>query len=419
MPEVFTSTWDAQGRAGPPADTTAAAVAVPQPTEQALRYHRGNTGLWAADTLLGFAVPAALLLTGFSARLRQLAARLGRGRWLPTVALYGALFSTVMSIAYLPLAWYVGFLRQHAYNLSNQSAGQWLGDWAKGVMVGAVVSALTLWVPYLLLRVSPRRWWLWSGLATVPLGVLALLVGPVWIAPLFDDFGPMHDRALEARLLVVAQRAGIEGSRVYEVNKSEDTKLVNAYVTGIGGTKRIVLWDTMLERLEPDEIVFVLAHEMGHFVLHHTLAVILGAALLATLSLFAVHRVAGRLIGRHARRFGFDRVSDVASLPLLVLVGGVVSFLVMPAALAYSRWQEHEADRFALELTRDNHAGAMVFVRLQQENLGVPRPGLLYTLWRGSHPSFGSRVEFANSYRPWDEGRALKYQRLFRVESGR
>ena len=412
MPEVFTPAWAAQGRTDR-ADTSAA-VAVPEPTAQALRYHRGNTALWAVDTVLGLALPAALLLTGFSARLRGLAARLGRGRWLATVALYGVLFTAVMSLGYLPFAWYAGFVREHDYGLSNQSAGRWLGDWAKGVMVGAVVSALVLWIPYLLLRASPRRWWLWTGLASVPLGFLALLVGPVWIAPLFDDFGPMRDRDLETRILAVAERAGIEESRVFEVNKSDDTRLVNAYVTGIGGTKRIVLWDTILQRLEPDEVVFVMAHEIGHFVLHHTLAVILGSALLATLSLFAVHRVAGRLIRRYAGRFGFDRLSDVASLPLLLLVGGVVSFLVTPAVLAYSRWQEHEADRFALELTRDNHAGAMVFVRLQQENLGVPRPGLLYALWRGSHPSLASRVEFANAYRPWAEGRASRYEARFR-----
>ena len=332
MPEVFTFTWAAQGRTDR-ADTSAA-VAVPEPTAQALRYHRGNTALWAVDTVLGLALPAALLLTGFSARLRALAARLGRGRWLATVALYGVLFTAVMSLGYLPFAWYAGFVREHAYGLSNQSAGRWLGDWAKGVMVGAVVSALVLWIPYLLLRASPRRWWLWTGLASVPLGFLALLVGPVWIAPLFDDFGPMRDRDLEARILAVAERAGIEESRVFEVNKSADTRLVNAYVTGIGGTKRIVLWDTILQRLEPDQVVFVMAHEMGHFVLHHTLAVILGSALLATLSLFAVHRVAGRLIGRYARRFGFDRLSDVASLPLLMLVGGVVSFLVTQGVLA-------------------------------------------------------------------------------------
>jgi Zn-dependent protease with chaperone function len=199
---------------------------------------------------------------------------------------------------------------------------------------------------------------------------------------------------------------------VYQVNKSEDTRLVNAYVTGIGGTKRIVLWDTLLGRLTPDQVAVVMAHEMGHYVLNHTLLVILGAAVAVTLSLYAVHRLAGRLIARHRRRFGFDRLDDVASLPLLLLVGGVVSFVVMPGVLAVSRWQEREADRFALELTRDNRAAAEMFVRLQQENLSVPRPGLLYTLWLGSHPSLASRIEFANRYRPWAVGDTLRYGHL-------
>jgi Zn-dependent protease with chaperone function len=268
-----------------------------------------------------------------------------------------------------------------------------------------------LWIPYRLLRASPRRWWLWTGIATLPLATLALLVGPIWIAPLFDRFGPMQDKALEARILALAERAGIEGGRVYEVDKSKDTRLVNAYVTGIGATKRIVLWDTLLDRLEPDEVVFVMGHEMGHYVLHHTVAIILGAALLATLSLYAVHRVAGTLIARYRGRFGFDDLADVASLPLLMLVGGIVSFVVTPGVLAWSRWQEHEADRFGLELTGNRHAAAMAFVRLQQENLGVPRPGLLYTLWRGSHPSLASRIEFANTFEVEGRGSRVKGQK--------
>ncbi|HEX6104196.1 MAG TPA: M48 family metallopeptidase [Gemmatimonadales bacterium] len=412
MHESFTPGVAAQARSE--TRDTAAYVALPEPTPLALRYHRGNTAIWAADTVLGLAVPAALLLTGLSARLRTVAARLGRGRWLPTVALYAVLFTVLMAVIYLPFSWYVGFVREHAYGLSRQTPSQWLGDWGKGVLVGAVVAALVLWIPYLLLRASPRRWWLWSGLAAAPLGVLALLIGPVWIAPLFDDFGRMRDPRLETRILALADRAGIEGARVYEVNKSEDTPRVNAYVTGIGRSKRIVLWDTLLDRLEPEQVLVVMGHEMAHYVLHHTLAVILGATLLATLSLYAVHRLAGRLIARHRDRFGFDRLTDVASLPLLMLLGGLVSFAVTPAVLAFSRWQEREADRFALELTRDNRAAATVFVRLQQENLGVPRPGLLYTLWRGSHPSLAERVEFANRYRPWATGRPLRYGHLFR-----
>jgi Zn-dependent protease with chaperone function len=306
-----------------------------------------------------------------------------------------------VSVVLLPFSYYVGFTRAHRFGLSNQTTEKWLGEYDKGLVVGAVVTVLVLWIPYLLLRKSPRRWWLWTGLATAPLTALALLVGPIWIAPLFDRFGPMRDQALEARILALAERAGIGATRVYEVNKSEDTKLVNAYVTGIGGTKRIVLWDTLLERLTPDQVAFVMAHEMGHYVLNHTLLIIIGAAVAVTLSLYAVHRLAGRLIARYRRRFGFDRLDDVASLPLLLLVGGLVSFIITPAVLAFSRWQEHEADRFALELTRDNRAAAETFVRLQEENLSVPRPGLLYTLWMGSHPSLASRIEFANRYRPW------------------
>jgi Zn-dependent protease with chaperone function len=234
------------------------------------------------------------------------------------------------------------------------------------------------------------------------------------VDPLFNDFGRLKDRALEHRILGLAERAGVSGSRVYEVNKSVDTKTVNAYVTGVGATKRIVLWDTIIARLQPDQIEFVVAHELGHFVLHHVLAWIAVATLVATLSLYVVHRVAGRLIARFSRQFGFEQLSDMASLPLLILLGTAVSFVMTPLLLAFSRYQEHEADRFALELTRDNRAAATTFVRLQEENLSVPRPGSFYMLWRGSHPSLGDRVDFANRYRPWERGEKLRYGHLFR-----
>jgi Zn-dependent protease with chaperone function len=284
-----------------------------------------------------------------------------------------------------------------------------MGDWLKGVALSGLGLALVLWIPYLLLRRSPERWWLYAGLATLPIATFLLIITPIWVDPLFNDFGPLKDRALEHRILGLAERAGISGSRVYEVNKSVDTKTVNAYVTGVGATKRIVLWDTILAKLEPDQIEFVVAHELGHFVLRHVLAWIAVATIVATLSLYVVHRVAGRMIARFSRQFGFDRLSDMASLPLLILLGTAVLFIVTPLLLAFSRYQEHEADRFALELTRDNRAAATAFVRLQEQNLSVPRPGSLYMLWRGSHPSLSDRVDFANHYRPWEKGDKLRY----------
>jgi Zn-dependent protease with chaperone function len=397
-------------------DTAAATtVAVPDPSDLAVRYHRSGNALWAGATALDLLLPAALLFTGMSARLRGAAARVARGRWFPTVALYGAAYVVIQAAVFLPLAWYAGYVRQHAYGLSTETAAEWLGDWTRAVALSIVSAALMLWIPYALLRASPRRWWLWTGLLTAPLTALAMIVVPLYVAPLFDEYGRLRDRALEERIHRLAARAGIPDSRIYEIRKSDETRQVNAYVTGFGRTKRIVLWDTLVDRMGPDEVAFVVGHEIGHFVLRHTLTVILGATLLVTLSLYVVHRAAGWLIRRFRPRLGFDRLDDVASLPLLSLVGGAVLLAASPLALAVSRRQEHEADRFGLEITRDNTAAARAFVRLQVDNLSVPRTGFLFRLWRGSHPDLADRIGFANRYRPWLRGEALRYEDRFRA----
>jgi Zn-dependent protease with chaperone function len=224
----------------------------------------------------------------------------------------------------------------------------------------------------------------------------------------------MKDKALEGEILALASRSGIEGGRVYEVDKSVDTKAVNAYVTGVGQTKRIVLWDTIIARLSRPELLFVMGHEMGHYVLGHVWKTIVAVSLLILLTLYLAHRTAGLVIGRFRARFGFDRLSDFAALPLLILLSNVFSLAVSPALLAWSRHQEHEADRFGLEITHDNRAAANAFVKLQEENLGVPRPGWLYKLWRSSHPPIGERIDFCNEYRPWERGEPGIYAPLFR-----
>ena len=396
-----------------PVRDSSALVSVPEPSALALRYYRSGNVLWAVDNLVGLLIPAVFLYSGLSARLRTLAFRWGR-RWLPSLALYGFLFVCISALVSLPLSYYEGFVREHAYGLSTQTVARWASDWAKGTGLAALGLSLVIGIPYWLLRKSPQRWWLYTGLAAAPLATFLLIISPVWIDPMFNDFGRMKDRQLEQRILALAARAGISGSRVYEVDKSKDTRTVNAYVTGVGSTKRIVLWDTILQKLDQDQILFAVGHEMGHYVLGHVPKAIAVITLLMTGSLCVIHLMAGRLILRFSPRFGFTRLSDVASFPLLLLLGSLVSLLVSPALLAFSRHQEHEADRFGLELTRDNRAAATAFVRLQEENLAVPRPGWLYVFWRASHPPLGERVDFANQYRPWECGAASKYGRLFR-----
>lgn len=375
-----------------------APVPVPVPGAKALRYHRTGNILFAAATVWTLAVPFAAAFTGFAARLRDAVARLARGHWLATVTLYGAAWTALAALANLPLAFYAGYVRQHAYGLSTQSLAKWASDEATGVAVSCILAALVTWIPYLLLRRSPRRWWLWTGLASLPLTALLIVVAPVWIDPLFNRFGPVKDASLERELLSLASRAGIEGSRVFEVEKSEDTKTVNAYVTGFATTKRIVLWDTIIAKLSRDELMFVMGHEMGHYVLGHVSRAVILVPPCITFGLFVCDRIARRLVARRGARLRFADLSDVASLPLLVFVFTLGSVAVSPGILAYSRHVEREADVFGLQLTGDPNAAARAFVRLHDENLGVAHPSAFYRVFRASHPSLGERIEFCNSW---------------------
>jgi STE24 endopeptidase len=388
-------------------------VAVPEPTEKALRYYRSGIALWLLEIAWGIAIPLVFLFTGFSAGIRNVARRIGR-KWFFTVALYLVLFSILSFLIDLPLSYYEEFVREHAYGLSNQTFSKWMGDSLKSLGVGLVMSVVFGWIPFLFLKKSPRRWWLYTGLMAIPFLCLVLLIAPIWIAPLFNKFGPMQNKDLETKILALAQRSGIEGGRVFEVNKSVDTNAVNAYVTGIGATKRIVLWDTIIAKLTPSELLTVMGHEMGHYALGHVPKTIAFASLVILLTLYLAHLSADGMIRRWRERFGFEQLSDVAALPLLILLTNVFSLIVNPALLGYSRHNEHEADRFALEITKDNHAMATAFVKLQAENLGVPRPNPILVFFRASHPTLGDRIDFANEYKPWERGESLRYGGVFR-----
>jgi Zn-dependent protease with chaperone function len=400
-----------------PADAQATRVAVPEPSELALEYYHSGNALWLVDQAWGIFLPCLFLFTGVSAGIAGWSRRLGR-YWYFGIALFFLSYSALGYLLTFPLTYYQGFERPHAYGLSDQALGKWLADSLKGWAVSAVIGLLFLWVPYGLLARSPRRWWLYTALLAVPFLVLYILVTPIWIDPLFNRFGPMQDKALEAEILALADEAGIEGGRVYEVEKSADTKTVNAYVTGLFGTKRIVLWDTLIAQFPEREVLFVMGHEMGHYALDHVWKGIAFFSVLILLGLWLVERLALWLLAHYRHRFGFENLADVASLPLLALCVHVVVLVLSPIGLAFSRHLEHEADRFGLEITQDNEAAARAFVRMQHTNLAVPRPGWLFVLWRASHPTLGERVDFANDYRPWQTGDPLRYSDLFRARSG-
>lgn len=397
---------------------SAGGVEVPRPSQRALQYYRSGNVLWIVGQISGVLIPLAIAFSGLSARLRKIATRIGR---FPVGEIIGylILYIIITAILDLPLDYYTGFVREHAYGLTRQTLAKWASDQAIGVAIAVVVSALFGWIPFWLMRKSPRRWWLFAGFASIPFYAATILVNPIWIAPLFNTFRPMRDKALEAKILALASEAGIEGSRVFEVEKSVDTNKVNAYVTGLGATKRIVLWDTLLKRLDERETLFVMAHEMGHYVLHHMFYILAALSTGTFVILFLLDRSLNAIYRLYGGALGLRAPLDVAATPIIAALLTVFNLLGAPVWNVFSRSIEHEADRFAIEITRDNRAGASAFVKLQAENLGNPRPGSLYKLWRSSHPTIGERIDFCQEYIPWEKGAPLVYKAYFHDRSNK
>lgn len=388
-------------------------VAVPEATETALRFYWVGVGLWAAELALAVLIPLAFLLTGFSGKLQEILRVRFQSPFLRFV-----IFASVLGGFYVvfttPLDYYRGFVHLHNYGLSNQSFYRWIINYLGGFAGLAVVGIPMISLFYGLLKSSPRFWWFYVSLSLVPVYFTLVLLVPVAFDPLFNDFGPMKDKNLEAKIVELAERAGLERGQVYEVNKSADTNAVNAYVTGFAGTRRIVLWDTIIEKLDEDELLFVMGHEIGHFVLGHIqqgLVVLIFGTFLFT---FLLKWVSERLLAGFRETFQVSGLSEPAAIPVMLLVGTILAMLLNPAGMAVSRHFETEADRFALEITRSNKAGATAFVKMQSENLSNPRPPALIKWMRSSHPSISERVDFCNRYRPWESDQPGVYEHLFK-----
>lgn len=367
-------------------------------TPEMIRHSRILDTLYFAGFAYGLAVLVIVLMTGISARLRDAAARVTRRPFLMSM-IYVALLTLVTAVMEFPLAYYAGFIVPHQFNLSNQNFLQWMGDQGKSLAIslafGSVIGALAL----LGIR-RFRRWWrvLWIG--SIPVIILLVVIAPVFIDPLFNKFEPLRDQVLKARLLDEASRAGIEGGRVYQVDKSKQTKTLNAYVTGLGPTKRIVMWDTLLNRMTQDEVVAVMAHEMGHYALHHVWKGTAGTIALVLVILLIAQRTFEGGVQRWGSRWRVAGKDDMAALPWLLIIVSVASFLAEPLSNGVSRYIEHEADVFGLDLTGLNEPMATAFIKLAENAKIDPRPHPFIEFWRYSHPSIARRIEFVLNYKP-------------------
>ena len=366
--------------------------------DKATRYHRLKRRSEVAGLLWSAVCLSALLFTGASRLLADMATSLAEGSLLLAVPLMVLGLSLVHAVGALPLAWLGGYRLERRYGLSHQVPRGWLVDHLKAAGLGLVLASGAGIIVYLSMRWFPALWWLVAGgtLAVVVTGLATL--APVVLLPLFFRFTPLARPSLADRLGLLASRAGTTAVGVYEWAIGDKTRRANAALTGLGATRRILVSDTMLADYSDDEIEVVLAHELGHHV-HHDIW--RGIALESGLILLgcAVTDMVLRLVGP---RVGLWAPGDLAGMPLLVLTAGAVSLVLTPVALALSRRHERRADRFALQLTANPAAFISAMRRLGAQNLAEERPSRLVQWLFHSHPPLEERLAFARAWQPDD-----------------
>ena len=374
----------------------AANESTPAPADSAesRRYNRIKRWLGVADFAIGFGMLVVLLASGWARTLRDLAERGASQNYSYAVFLYVLMLVLIAKAIGTPLDYY-DFRLEHRYNLSNQRLRSWLWDELKGLLIGLVMATIVVELLYMLLRQAPQHWWIVAWVVFLGLFVLLAQLAPVVLFPIFYKFEPLENEELKRRLIVLGERAGTRVRGVYKWHLSEKSKKANAALTGLGATRRIILADTLLDNYSDDEIEAVLAHELGHHVHRHILKSIFVQAGITLLGFWLANEVLHYAVDR---RNMFETVSDFANLPLLILVSTVLSFLLMPALNAYSRFNERQADRYCFQSVASVGPFISSMNKLAEQNLAEKAPARWVEWLLHSHPAITKRVAAAEAW---------------------
>src|SRR5579871_5793354 len=372
-----------------------AGIAGQTDSPEARRYNRIRRWLGITDFVVGFVFLVVLLATGWSDSLRDLAYRLGFQNYSLSLFMYLVLLLGISKVLGIGLDYY-GFRLERGFKLSNQKLGSWLWDETKGFLVGLVLGGVVVELLYLTIRQWPQHWWLLAWALFMGLFIVLAQLAPVVLFPIFYKFEPLDNEELRRRLVVLSERAGTRVRGVYRWKLSEKTKKANAALTGLGMTRRIILADTLLDNYSPEEIEAVLAHELGHHVHRHILKSIFVQAGITLFGFWAANWSLHYAVDHHL--FEFVQISDFANLPLLALVATVLSFVLMPALNAYSRYNERQADRYAFESTSSIQPFVSSMNKLADQNLAERAPSRWVEWFFHSHPSISRRLEAAREW---------------------
>jgi len=379
----------------------------PEKYEKAVAYSRRQYQLHFIGTAYSLLLLLAILAFRIAPRFRDWAERVSRRRFLQALIFVPLLLLT-LGVLQLPLDAY-GHSLARQYDISIQGWGSWVWDWTKGQLIALGIMSVLLYFFYGVVRRSPRRWWLYSGLAIFPLTVIFIFLSPLVLDPLFNKFEPLekNNPALVAEIEKVVRHGGLDipRERMFEMKASEKVKAVDAYVTGFGSSKRVVVWDTTIANMTQPQTLFVVGHEMGHYVLGHIPKSIAFVGCLILGLLYLVYRSVLWAMARWQKRWSMRNLEDWASLPALMLFFSIFVFLAEPVFNTYSRYQEHQADVYGLDVTNgivpdSSKVGAEAFQVLGEIDLADPDPSAFIKVWLYSHPPLAERIAFAHEYKP-------------------
>jgi STE24 endopeptidase len=326
--------------------------------------------------------------------------------------IFSPLLILTLDVLTLPTGIYNNWVSR-TYGLSVQGWASWSWDWVKGEFVSVIIGTILIMILYTVIRRSPRRWWFYFWLVSLPVLLAVFFLQPLIIDPMFHKFEPLaqKDPALTASLERMVDRAGqnIPPDRMFWMKASEKSTELDAYVTGFGASKRIVVWDTMISNMTTPQIVYAAGHEMGHYVLYHIPKEIAFLAGCYFVFFYLGYRSIGGMLARWGGKWGIRGVDDWASLPALLLLLSIFAFIANPAANAVSRHYEHQADQYGLEVTHgltpnSGQVAAQAFQMLGYVNLGDPKPNPVNVFLFFSHPTIPERIHFSLTYDPWAKG---------------
>ncbi len=355
-------------------------------------YFEGGYWLILWDFLYGIVISLVLLNLRWSARMRDLAVRVTRYRWLQPLP-YAVLYTIAITVLGFPLEFYENYVRERKYGLATQTFGPWMGDEFKSLLVSLVIASIGMLILFAIVRKFPNTWWIWGAAASMGLMTILIAIGPVFLQPIFNTPKKLEDPKITVPILRMAHANGIPTNDVWQIDASRQTTRMSANVSGFGNTMRITLNDNLIKRGSPEEIQAVMGHEMGHYVMNHIPKSLMFFLILIVLSFAYLFWGVKWALSRWGERWQISSVSDPAVVPLVVLLASILFFVLTPITNTATRVQEKEADMFGLNASRLPDGFAQAAIHLGEYRKMRPAPIEEFLFY--DHPSGYNRIHSA------------------------